>query len=511
VELAAETDVLIYSLRTTGTNSHFRRFDGMHFPKLTPLQGRAAASICATALLVLIYFTFTPQFAYASLDVEAISGEDLKRQLLVDHNGEELVGYGGLRESLDEEDTPGYQADFFGTDRGIIGRAPAGDVQELGNNVPINFQMNQGQLNSFACRNATLFGDFANKTDGLPSALPADVRRRSSYDVEVDRSIQGRWVVLDDENEDGEGLRNQQVPEDWTEVDESASGHYDLRARQNQDTPSEDTNPKSKRVVYISLTTCMQPVAKSNKTTGYPPPLELYISESSKNKQPGPNSTNSLLPRMPYKADGGFAMYQYTASTGNDVNIGVYAPESKDYTGIYNYDIAISIDAPYHSYEASDPNLFLVDTDTNSALLITDNLTQADPDDPVYKAWANLSPPPFVLYAYNENNTWLQGVSKSICGLDTYINKVENVTSQVMRASNPSVNNGIAEVSMTTRGINNKPKEQFYITGLNGNTNYVGMVAMIGNSTASGSNVVGGGGKVWIPQDPFQTKNGRFP
>jgi len=41
------------------------------------------------------------------------------------------------------------------------------------------------------------------------------------------------------------------------------------------------------------------------------------------------------------------------------------------------------------------------------------------------------------------------------------------------------------------------PKQQFYFQGLNRSSSYFGILAMTGNSTASGPGVVGGGGRVW--------------
>ena len=68
-------------------------------------------------------------------------------------------------------------------------------------------------------------------------------------------------------------------------------------------------------------------------------------------------------------------------------------------------------------------------------------------------------------------------------------------------------NSNHVQMGMVTRGLGNKPKQQFYATGLNSSSQYRAFLAMNGNSTASGNGVVGGGGKVWGPGIDFTTKS----
>lgn len=84
-------------------------------------------------------------------------------------------------------------------------------------------------------------------------------------------------------------------------------------------------------------------------------------------------------------------------------------------------------------------------------------------------------------------------MQKSYCAL--------NQLAQIRKSSNN------VEVGMTNRGLGNKPKEQFYITGLNRSSTYYGILAMDGNSTSSGNGIIGGGGRVWQPMN-FSTKAG---
>ena len=168
----------------------------------------------------------------------------------------------------------------------------------------------------------------------------------------------------------------------------------------------------------------------------------------------------------------------------------VHAPSlPKDFTGGWNYDIAVSIDDYYHRADNSTPFLYLVDSDTNAALLVTDNLTQAESSSKQYQGWMSLTSP-FTMFANNVNQTNQLGLSKSFCGLQN------NAQIQAQQADPVGTLSHI-QMGMITRGLGDKPKQQFYVTNLNGSSTYIGTLAMPGNSSASGPGVVGGGGQVW--------------
>ncbi|KAJ5445038.1 hypothetical protein N7491_001120 [Penicillium cf. griseofulvum] len=248
----------------------------------------------------------------------------------------------------------------------------------------------------------------------------------------------------------------------------------------------EDFSKRAMTTVYLSLTTCQKPLANvTNPQDGFPQ-LQMYVSTSQKLQLPGPGKDNSQ--QDIHTAVGGHV--GITIDTDNDVFIGVAAPNSTDYMGSYKYQIAASIDAYFHSIVEDDPNLFFVDADVSAALLVTNNLTLSEPNSTNYHQWMNIVPP-YTMFAHNINDTALEGLEKSFCALDEL--------SQMGRISNST------EVGMTSRGLGNKPKEQFYITGLNQSSSYSGLLAMIGNSTASGNGIIGGGGKVWKPMN-FTTK-----
>lgn len=262
-------------------------------------------------------------------------------------------------------------------------------------------------------------------------------------------------------------------------LEESAQISHELRKRDLE---------KRSTTVYLSLTTCMKPTSNGTAPPGSFPQLELYVSQSEKLEEPGPGKDGSLQNKS--TAVGGYIGIQFDAD--GDVFIGVAAPNSTQYSGPYKYQIAASIDAFFHSVDRDDPFLYFVDADNSAALLVTNNLTQSEPGSANYQQWMNITPP-YTMFAHNINNTELAGLEQSFCALDES-SRAKQISTSV-------------EVGMTSRGLGNKPKQQFYITGLNRSSTYNGILAMVGNSTLPGNGVIGGGGKVWKPMN-FTTKAG---
>lgn len=251
---------------------------------------------------------------------------------------------------------------------------------------------------------------------------------------------------------------------------------------------------KRSNTVYISLNTCLKPSLNTSNpqaTSGTQlPPLTVYVSTSSSNTNPGPAGDSSL--QTAYTADQGF-MGTTIENADDAIYIGVSAPNSTLWSGIYNYEVAASIDAYFHSVD-NDTNLYFIDSDMNSALLITNNLTQSSEGSTNYQQWMNVTPP-YTIFANNINDGSISGLERSYCAL--------NQLAQ-LRQGNQAIN-----TSMTSRGLGNKPKEQFYVTFLNSSSTYYGILGMDGNSTASGNGVIGGGGKVWRAMN-FTTKTGKY-
>ena len=303
-----------------------------------------------------------------------------------------------------------YEPEFTGADRSIIGRA--GDViPALGNNAPGSLSIAQSASQYWIFPSSTLVGPKSPQTPGLPSYF--------------------------------EGQNVSVTPD--------APGETEL---------------------YISLTTCQQPIAKVSNQSGPPDQLQLYISTSSNNQQPDENNNDYAVP-----IDGGFGWLNI--SVKDNVYFGVYAPADDDYDGIYNYQLTASIDGFYAS-SYSDPNVFTVDSDTNSALLYTRNTTSTtNSSNSTFQQWMNITP--FSLFVQNQEDPFILGLRNSVCGLQNL--------AQIQGLPN-------VETAMTAAG-DGLPKQQFHVTNLNGSSAYYAIVAMIGNSTENGSGIVGGGGTVW--------------
>jgi calcium channel MID1 len=268
-------------------------------------------------------------------------------------------------------------------------------------------------------------------------------------------------------------------------VKENEDVKLELRKRQHAETLAK----RDKTTVYLSLTTCRTPTSNSSSTVpGSFPQLQVYYSTDESLEKPGPGKDDRRQTMI--TAEGGYAIANIT--TDSDIFIGIVAPNSTTFSGNYEYQIAASIDAPFHSVHDDDSFLYFIDADVSAALLVTNNLTQSEPNSTNYQEWMKLNPP-YTMFAHNINNTALAGLERSFCALDRL--------STLGRISNST------EMGMTSRGLGNKPKEQFYITGLNRSSTYNGILAMVGNSTQSGNGIIGGGGSVWKAMN-FSTKAG---
>ncbi|KAI9807272.1 MAG: stretch-activated cation channel mid1 [Piccolia ochrophora] len=415
----------------------------MLVPKLTPLQSRFAASFAASLLLLLIYFfAFNPHFAYAT---DSIQPEDHNHLLLYGFDALEGDGGEAAASALGESDR--YHPDFFGVNRGLVGRAP--DNLVLRNNEPANMEVSTGESQHFDFRRVELFGECAPETPGLPPYFANGTR----------------------------------------------SGKYEA---ERSDCASQDG---SSRLLYITINTCSQPARKDADDSEPPPQLRLFVSTSANIDTPGPD--NSATEVLEVRLSQGYGVANVRAS--GDVFLGVTAPSPPTgFEGDYSYQLAASIDAPFHSYVDIDRNLFLVDSDSAAVLLITDNLTSAEPSDELYKQWTDLAPP-FTLFAHDTNDTAIDGLEHSFCGLQrnakmsTPIKPTEDTEKRQDGDDAPSApppDDG-SKVTMTTRGLGEMPKQQFYLNGLQASASYTGILAMRGNSTADGGGVVGGGGTVW--------------
>ena len=186
--------------------------------------------------------------------------------------------------------------------------------------------------------------------------------------------------------------------------------------------------------------------------------------------------------------DGGYAGTNITAS--DDVFFSVSAPTNTGFSGSYDYELTASIDEFYATYEDK-PFQRIVDTDTSSVLIFTNDTTKLNSSTTTFQNWMETTA--FSAYVYNQNDPAILGIQSSWCALEKY--KPIYVNSQN------------SNTSMTTT-VDGQPKQQFYIQGLNGSSAYYAIVAIEGNSTKSGGGVVNGGGTVWA-NTSFKTKSGK--
>lgn len=253
-------------------------------------------------------------------------------------------------------------------------------------------------------------------------------------------------------------------------------------------TSNQANDGSSDKTVFITLTTCKKPGLSNNTrdTSNVPelPQLEVHVSESV--QQPGPGNDDESK-----TSEEGYLKMIVVA--GGDVYIGVTAPNSTAYSGSYDYQIAASIDAYFHRLE-SNAGLFFLDADVDSALFTTGNLTQANSDMENYHEWMNFKPP-YTIFVNNINDSSIAGIRQSYCALEQ--------NAQVRK------NGSNIETEMTSRGLGHKPKEQFFVKGLNWSSSYISIMAQEGNSSASGNGVVRGGGTVFQPAN-FTTKSGEY-
>lgn len=346
---------------------------------------------------------------------------------------------------------PVYEPEFAPFPRSLIGRAPPG-VTALVNNVPEPMNVNPGSTQCFVFESSQIFGRWLN-----PSGL--ELRGEQTGSQEDSAEVEAR------------------------DVEDRGVGDETVVKRQ------------SAKEVFISANTCMQPQPNSSASSLLAPQLTLYISTSSDNTCPGPGRPGTSQIAIPFTE--GAVIFNTSASS--DVYIGISAPNvTSQFTGGYNFQVAASTDAYFFSYD-DQPNsdLIWVDSDPSSALLITRNLTNSL--DPTVDQQV-MSTEPYVMFAQPDSDPSINGLQYSYCGLQNYARIAGTKNGQFT---------SMVTTSMTRMGPGDLPKQQFYFSGLNASTSYLGILALTGNSTQSGSGVAGGGTLVYRATN-FTTKSGRY-
>lgn len=433
----------------------------MQLPKLTPLQSRLLASAIATCFVVVVWIFFQPHhFVYAAeLPIpEHITPSDFEQALPPALPDAPPID---TRSGAAEERSDGvYAPDFAYFDRALIGRQQD-EVNKL-----TNKQKAQGS----ASPGSTSYFRFEKSQSGGSRARAAPPEALGVRGLENASGGKARREALTEEDAENGGLETE------------------LRRRQ------------SGNQVFISANTCRQPSPTVHIITDPPPQLTLYVSTSARNTKPGPSATENLA-TSPIPFVGGYA--NFSVQAGSDIYLGVSAPElTSGWDGGWNFEIAASTDGWYHSYDSNTPFMYMVDTDSESALFITDNLTTSNATTEVDK-WKNMRLP-FTMYAF-PNASWspMIGLERSVCGLSQQFNS--NLT------TNSTTNITVAS-SVTTKFGQGIPKAQFHVQGLKTNTSYLGFLAVNGSTEdmqLPGGGTVRAGGQVF-QQFLWTTKVGKF-
>lgn len=411
----------------------------MPLPNLTHLQSRFAASLAATIFLILVYLVLSsPKFANA-LDVDSITRDSRKDIILPgtsDAVDRAIFDFGNIGQAISGAGGAARAED------GIAQRAPPGVFAlPLDEAKPRNIKSGETQHWVFPIKEA----------EGSSSTATSDTSGNADTQP-------GSGVIPPDES----GGRK------------------------------EGLAPRRLKTIYVTANTCLQPYlsAPQDARDSGPPQLQMYISKSKSVLKPGPDSDESDVTISKFHGGYGSA----TVDADDDIYIGISAPNNTRYDGNYNYEIAASLEGPFHTLNLDSPFLYFVDGDSEAALLQTGETTKTNANDKTYKQWMELKDPPFTVFAHNMNNSAIVGLHRSYCGL-----------SQNAQVTKKSQN---VEVGMTNRGIPRKPKEQFYVKALNDSSSYFGFLGMEGTKLAPASEFLRKGKKLWAPMN-FTTKSGK--
>ncbi|KAL9122226.1 MAG: hypothetical protein Q9187_001217 [Circinaria calcarea] len=398
----------------------------MQFPKFTPLQSRFAASFTASLVLIILYLTFSnPYFAYA-IDTDSIEERDHNHPLILDKK-QYLLDSGLVR--WDEvEKARGYEPTFAGLGRSIIGRA-SGDsrIDPLENNMPGKKDISPGDQQFWSFSSEELYG---HSSSGTP---------------DQDKRYEGASLESGD------------------------NGHIAMELRKRQSTDVK---------FYLTLNVCEQPSAIVPNPVNPPPPLTIYVSKSSKNQRPNPSTQDAN--QVEIRAEHGYAYHPNSTSDG--VYIGVVAPVDSNFQGPYNYELTISINAAYASYEENN-TLFYVDSDSNAGLFVSNNLTNSTPTD-FEREGLLAAGPRFGVFVHNQNDTSILGISRSYCGLRNHAQVKGNIK---------GLDTTDVEVGMTFAG-GGFLKQQYYVKNLNRSSKYYAM--QVTENLKPGPGNINGGGNV---------------
>ncbi|KAL8872669.1 MAG: hypothetical protein Q9174_001732 [Haloplaca sp. 1 TL-2023] len=368
--------------------------------------------------------TYLLSFSDFHNSVQAANADTVNHE---DHNHHRLLGPLNQQGTLEVEDGD-YESAFLGVDRGIIGRAPAA-ITALGNNAPQPMNIEQGDIQFWT----------------FPARRPQASRRQAASNLPLNTSATNTTSLERDLIQ----LANVQ--------------------RETAGSP----------VIYLAISTCDQPTSGQNDG---PAQLEVYVSLRERNQEPDSGRNDRVM-----SVEEGYGSLNVTGVDG-DLWIGVRAPRTEGFRGIYNYELAASVDAPYATYLPGDPTSWDTeitpwDTDINASILATGPITNEFANSSVFESWMEMQEPPFKIYVHDQADPAISGLKRSVCGLKKHAKMKESKNSMSK--------------------IGGQPRQLFYVEGLNQNSTYDAIMTL---EPPSGNSSIGGGGAVWRATN-FTTKS----
>lgn len=322
----------------------------------------------------------------------------------------------------------GYVPDFAYFDRNLIGRQEV----EL-----IKLEYNKKQTGELAPEAVSFFRlEKSTRTEKRDGDLPPDSTSNS------------------DTNTSGRSLEGDTLQENNLELEE-ASGESSAEILVGK-------RQAAGKKIWITANTCRQPSLMGLTTeSDSPPQLNLYISSSE--QRPGPLTSRESLVTDPIPFVKGFA--NFTTESDGDLFMGVAAPKLPPaWGGSWSFEIAASANGSYHNYLPKD-YLYMVDTDSDSALFVTFNLSASNNTEE-FEKWRNKMP--FSMYAFPTNTSAPAiGLEHSYCGLKSLF------------TTNSTTNISVS-TTVTHKFGGGRPKAQFNVQGLKMNETYTGFLAVDG-------------------------------
>lgn len=414
----------------------------MRLPKLSPLRARLLAVVSATCLVVVLWTGSQPNyFAYAAevpVPPEVVQHTDFEASIPPAPPYEPPLE---TRDGRDEdEDADAVYAPVFAYfDRSLVGRQQEESL-ELENNKMERIEIAPNKTITFKFKKSQL----------------------------GPRSVLGE-VSIAPTSDDASNATS--------DADE---GRLVKRQAQSR--------------LWISANTCRQPTPTINLVTDPVPQLTLWVMTSTSSAPARPSSSGKPVGNSTFH--GGHA--NYTLATNEDVYVAVSAPAlTLGWTGSWSFEIAASTDGGfYHNYDNNTNFIYMVDTDSDSTLFISHNMTDFNDTGRVNK-WIDEhtgDKMPFDIYAFPDD-AW-SGVEHSYCGL---------------REQFESSNNLSVTTSITTQFGQGLPKGMFNVQGLKTSKKYTGFLVLNGTSNMTIDGITTNGGGRVFQSFQWQTKAGRPP